>query len=88
MRILKQGAEESLGGCLMLVIILVGLVGVPLGGWGIPILVGVGFWYLIESQKENQRRLAEVGAHTQPRHVLSIQKMIDSLATPYDQDLA
>lgn len=37
--ILRESAEADFGGCLFLMVILVGVVGVPLGGWGIPDLL-------------------------------------------------
>lgn len=81
-KIVRSETQESFGGCLMLMLILVGLVGVPLGGWGIPILIGAGFWYMIASLNETKTKLADAGHPLKPKHPLHIQQLIESLSNP------
>ena len=77
----RESVSDSFGGCLVIMFILVGLVGVPLGGWGIPVLIGVGCWYFLSLNKDMHGQLAKSGAAIRPRHIKSIQILIDELTS-------
>ncbi|NMG17636.1 GIY-YIG nuclease family protein [Aromatoleum bremense] len=75
-----EAAKNDLEGCLMILLILVGVVGVPLGGWGIPVLLGAGFWYFIASSKEAHQQIVSAGVRRKPDHPVPIGELIDALS--------
>lgn len=79
--ILKTAADNDAGGCLVITAILVGVVGVPLGGWGIPVLIGVGIWYFFFSSKETDAEIIKHNAQKRPVHPAKIQNLVDIITS-------
>lgn len=79
--ILKAAADNDAGGCLVITVILVGVVGVPLGGWGIPVLIGVGIWYFFFSSKETESEIIKQNAKKRPNHPAKIQNLVDNITS-------
>ncbi|NVK30188.1 MAG: hypothetical protein HWE20_04250 [Gammaproteobacteria bacterium] len=79
--ILKTAADNDAGGCLVITAILVGVVGVPLGGWGIPVLIGVGIWYFFFSSKETEAEIIKQNAQKRPVHPAKIQNLVDNITS-------
>ena len=84
--IIRNHAEDGFGGCLLITLILIGIVGVPLGGWGIPILLIAGFWWFSMIGKEIDSKIESSGITRRPLHPEKIQKIIFNLFFDIDRN--
>ena len=86
-KIITEHHGNSLGGCLIIGLILVGLVGIPLGGWGIPILIIAGLWWFFETNKDMNNQIEQSGVIRRPILPEKFQKMIELLFYDIDKYL-
>lgn len=86
-KIITEYGGDSLGGCLIVGLILIGLVGIPLGGWGIPILIIAGIWWFSQTSKEINNKIEHSGVTRRPILPEKFQKMTESLFFDFEKHL-
>ena len=86
-KIIAEHHGNSLGGCLIISLILIGLVGIPLGGWGIPILIIAGFWWFSETNKEMNSKIENNGITRRPVLPDKYHKILEALFLDFEKHL-